>query len=215
MTEKSNPAASERVLEFWFADGLSGPEALARRSDFWFGEDDRAAVDREIERMFRRDVELAVAGGFSDWSATPRGRLALIVLCDQFPRNVFRATPRAFAGDARGCQLSEEGIRLRMDLALHPVERLFFYMPLEHTEDSAVQDHAAEVLAPLPEAVPAAMRFFFDECLAAAGRHREIIRRFGRFPHRNAILGRASTPAELEHLANGSEDFGQKPDAAP
>jgi uncharacterized protein (DUF924 family) len=210
VTEKSNPSASERVLEFWFADGMTSAEALAQRSELWFGEDQRVAVDREIDRLFRSEVELAIAGGLGDWATTPRGRLALILLCDQFPRNVFRGTARAFAGDLRARQLSEEGLRSHAHIKLHPVERLFFYMPLEHAEDGAAQDRVATILEALMQEVPAEMRFFFDDCFAAAGRHREIIRRFGRFPHRNALLGRRSTAAEQEYLQKGSEDFGQR-----
>jgi uncharacterized protein (DUF924 family) len=210
VTEKSNLPTSERVLDFWFADGKTGADALARQSEFWFGEEGRAAVDREMDRLFRHEVELAVAGGLGDWAATARGRLALVLLCDQFPRNVFRGTPRAFAGDRRALELTVEGMRLGVDTELHPVERLFFYMPLEHAEDGAAQDRVAPILAALTEEAPAAMRFFFDECRDAAGRHREIIRRFGRFPHRNAILGRTSTAAEREYLDGGSEHFGQK-----
>jgi uncharacterized protein (DUF924 family) len=211
VTEKSNSRTPDRVLDFWFADALAGASALALRSDFWFGEGaDRAQVDREIEGEFRDEIELAAGGGLGEWAATPRGRLALILLCDQFPRNVFRGTPRAFASDARALELTLDGMRLRADAELHPVERVFFYMPLEHAERPDTQERAVQLLTTLAREAPAQTRFFFDDSAAAAGRHREIIRRFGRFPHRNAILGRASTEPEREYLAGDVEDFGQK-----
>ena len=214
MPEKSNPVDPriEYVWRFWFADSLESAEALQRRVDFWFGSEDgeTSAVDRQIERDFRADMERAAAGHLADWSRTPRGRLALILLMDQFPRNAFRGTARAFATDRQALGLALEGMREGADALLQPAERLFFYLPLEHAEDIEVQERAVAACAALALDVPAPIRSYFEGCAHYAEQHRDIIRRFGRFPHRNAILGRESTAEERDYLARERVDFGQK-----
>ena len=134
---------AEEILRFWFADALDSREALERRMESWFGgESDAAAtkvIDRQIERQFSGDMERA-ARGEQNWARTPRGRLAIILLLDQFPRNVFRGTARAFATDSMALELALSGMHLGADTALHVVERLFLYMPLQHAERPDVQD---------------------------------------------------------------------------
>ena len=153
MPEKSNPVDPriEYVWRFWFADSLESAEALQRRVDFWFGSEDgeTTAVDRQIDREFRADMERAAAGHLADWPRTPRGRLALILLMDQFPRNAFRGTARAFATDREALGLALEGMRQGADALLQPAERLFFYLPLEHAEDIEVQERAVAACAAL------------------------------------------------------------------
>jgi uncharacterized protein (DUF924 family) len=213
--EKSNPddPRVERVLTFWFADSLDSAEALRRRVDFWFGGDtdqEVEAVDRQIEQEFRADMERAAAGEYASWSRTPRGRLALILLLDQFPRNVFRGTARAFATDPMALALVLEGMERGVDAVLQPAERLFFYLPLEHAENIEAQERGVAACAALARGAPASVRDYFVECIGYAEQHRDLIRRFGRFPHRNAILGRQSTAEERDYLARESVDFGQK-----
>ncbi|HZF25771.1 MAG TPA: DUF924 family protein [Steroidobacteraceae bacterium] len=211
MTEKSNLTASERILRFWFADVPNSAKALENRSEFWFGEGALADVDRQIEREFRAEIERAAARKLESWEAAPRARLALILLLDQFPRNVFRGTPRAFATDAMALDLALEGMRLHADAELIPLERLFFYMPLQHAENRDAQERAVAACSTLALDAPQFMRSFFDVCTRSAEQHRDIIRRFGRFPHRNAILGRENTPPERDYLQANRHDFGQKP----
>jgi uncharacterized protein (DUF924 family) len=213
--EKSNPddPRAERVLTFWFADSLDSAEALRRRVAFWFGGDtgqEVGAVDRQIEQEFRADMERAAAGEYASWSRTPRGRLALILLLDQFPRNVFRGTARAFATDPMALALVLEAMERGIDALLQPAERLFFYLPLEHAENIEAQERGVAACAALALDAPAPIREYFDEFTRYAEQHRDIIRRFGRFPHRNAILGRQSTAVERDYLARESVDFGQK-----
>ena len=214
MPEKSNPVDPriEYVWRFWFADSLESAEALQRRVDFWFGSEDgeTTAVDRQIDREFRADMERAAAGHLADWPRTPRGRLALILLMDQFPRNAFRGTARAFATDREALGLALEGMREGADALLQPAERLFFYLPLEHAENIEAQERGVAACAALAFDAPALIREYFNECTHYAEQHRDIIRRFGRFPHRNAILGRQSTAEEREYLAHESVDFGQR-----
>ena len=212
MTETAERA--EEVLAFWFADALDGREALERRMDFWFGGEndagDVAAIDRQIQGQFGADMERAARGELADWVRTPRGRLALIVLLDQFPRNVFRGTARAFATDSMALTHALDGMRLGADGALHVIERFFLYMPLQHAERPDVQDQSVAALAALVADAPAPLRPLFQECARFAEQHRDIVRRFGRFPHRNAILGRQSTEEERAYLERESSDFGQK-----
>ena len=214
MPEKSNPVDPriEYVWRFWFADALESPEALRRRVDFWFGAEDgeTGAVDRQIEREFDADMKRAAAGHLADWSRTPRGRLALILLMDQFPRNAFRGTARAFATDPLALGLALEAMREGTDALVQPAERLFFYLPLEHAEDIEAQERGVAACTALALDAPAPIRSYLEECAHYAEQHRDIIRRFGRFPHRNAILGRESTAEELDYLAREGVDFGQK-----
>lgn len=200
-------------MTFWFADSRDRAEALRSRTDFWFdaeADGERGAVDRQIEREFRADMERAAAGELTDWSRTPRGRLALILLLDQFPRNAFRGTARAFATDPLALGLALEGMREGADALLQPAERLFFYLPLEHAEDLDAQERGVRACAALALEAPVPIRSYFEGCSHYAEQHRDIIRRFGRFPHRNAILGRESTAEERDYLAREGVDFGQK-----
>ena len=204
---------ADEILRFWFADALESGEALKRRMEFWFrGESttgDVGDIDRQIEQHFGADIEAASRGALSEWARTPRGRLALILLLDQFPRNVFRGSARAFATDPMALELALSGMRVGADGSLHVVERLFFYMPLQHAEDREIQDQSVAVLGTLTLEASGHMRDALEECARFAQLHRDIVRRFGRFPHRNAILGRSSTALEREYLRTEAPDFGQ------
>ncbi|HEY2336034.1 MAG TPA: DUF924 family protein [Burkholderiales bacterium] len=179
---------AEEVLRFWFDPALDAKE----RSKRWFTKD--AAFDAEIRRRFLPLHEAAAAGRLPGWQADPRECLALVVVLDQFPRNMFRGGPRAFATD----ELAREAARALLPRAgeLSADERLFAYLPFEHSESLADQDLTCEL-----------MRDFDADLLRYALRHREIIARFGRFPHRNAILGRESTPEEMEFLKQPGSGF--------
>src|SRR5215831_16124445 len=187
-----NPRVDD-ILQFWF-----GPDGQPREDRrVWF------VADPEFDKMcadaFLRDYERAAAGQLEDWKSEPRGMLALILLLDQFPRNLFRGSARAFATDAAACSNAREGIAKRFDLALEPVERSFIYMPFMHAESLEDQDESVRLFRSLTD--HAADR---NGNLRYAEDHREVIRRFGRFPHRNAILGRLSTPTEEAFLARES-----------
>jgi uncharacterized protein (DUF924 family) len=186
----------QAILDFWF--GQAGTAEYGTERDFWFRKD--PAFDADVRRRFAAAINSALAGGFSGWTS-PRGALARILLLDQFTRNAFRDTPRAFAGDPCALVLSEEAVGRGDDRALIAVERWFMYMPFEHAESLPAQERAVELFQRLGEETGLTGQ------LAWAQRHAEIIRRFGRFPHRNAILERASTPEEIAFLATPGSRF--------
>jgi len=196
---------AECILSFWFgalgADGFP----LEDRHKLWF----QASADREIRERFEPDLRAAVSGRLGHWQQTPRMRLALIIVLDQFSRNIYRGTPRAFAQDAAALAQTLAGIEARHDLALGPIERTFFYMPLEHAEDLAQQECCIERYTQLMRSVPAASARKLESSMGHVVAHRDIVARFGRFPHRNKILGRASTAAEIEFLSRNPSTFGQ------
>jgi len=192
----------EDVLEFWF--GPSGAPPLVN-STKWYTKD--AAFDREIEERFGELHALAARGALDSWKTTPRGRLALVILLDQFSRNMFRGTSRAFAQDARACEIALDAINAREGEQLTVVERTFLYMPLMHAEDVALQRKGIELFAALEGQAPEELKKYVANGLDYMKKHAEIIERFGRFPHRNETLGRASTPEELEFLKQPGSSF--------
>ena len=199
------------VLEFWFGAPPFDTARLEERTRFWFGGDGQAAMaerDALIRRTLEPMLERAARGEFASWAASPKRRLALIILFDQVPRNAYRGTAAAFAFDREALALAAEGLQLAADAALDPVERLFFYLPLEHAESMEAQNAAIVAFDRLVAEAPAELREFADSVRGYARKHRDIIAKFGRFPHRNRVLGRESTPAELEWLAN-ADHFGQ------
>lgn len=200
-------ARIDEILGFWFKEQqLSAPQ-IDRRMDIWFGED--KAFDLEIEREFADDVESASAGKLDHWAEEPRGRLALILLLDQFRRNIHRNSAKAFEKDKAALKLCVEGAMQKKDQGLTPIERVFFYMPLQHAESGKVQAKSVELYNKLAESVSATYRETFSTIAQFAELHRDIIEQFGRFPHRNKLLGRKNTAAENEYLATDSPDFGQ------
>jgi len=197
----------DAILSFWFKEqSLSAPQ-VDRRMDIWFGSD--AAFDHEIQAEFLADIEQASAGQLGHWAEEPRGRLALILLIDQFRRNIYRNTAQAFEMDQVALKLCVEGAMERKDRGLAPIQRAFFYMPLQHSESPKVQAKACELFNKLADAVSPTYRETFSTIAQFAELHRDIVEQFGRFPHRNELLGRANTPAEDEYLATDSPDFGQ------
>ena len=183
------------VLEFWFGPD---PDPLAER-DCWFRKD--AGFDAEVRERFGEAIEAALAGDFRSWTATPRGALARVLLLDQFTRNAYRGTPRAFAGDPQALATATEAIAAAFDRALRPVERWFLYMPFEHAEDTLAQQRSVSLFRDLADETG------LTDPVDWAERHARVIERFGRFPHRNDILGRPSTPEEVAFLREPGSRF--------
>lgn len=197
----------EAILTFWFKEhALSAPQ-IDGRMDVWFGED--PVFDEEIARQFAQDVEDASEGAFDHWAHQPRGRLALILLLDQFRRNIYRNQPEAFAMDKAALKLCVEGAMEKKDKGLSPIERVFFYMPLQHAESRKVQKKSCQIYNRLAEAVSPTYRETFETVAQFAELHADIVLQYGRFPHRNTILGRENTPEEDEYLAGDAPTFGQ------
>jgi uncharacterized protein (DUF924 family) len=190
---------AQDVLDFWFLPAGSEQHGQARPE--WFRKDER--FDEQVRARFGALIGQAVAGGLRDWDLEgPRGTLARIIVLDQFTRNAWRGTPRAFEGDALALAAARHLVHSGADRQLTPVERWFAYMPFEHAEDARTQEQSVELYTAL-----AYEHAGFDDALDYAHRHRGVIARFGRFPHRNPILGRASTQEELEFLSQPGSRF--------
>lgn len=183
---------SEDVLDFWFAGNPS------ERREVWFKKN--AAFDSACAG-FADALNAAKRGELDQWADTPRGALALVILLDQVSRNLHRGSPDAFAADARARELARRAVAAGFDRAVGPVERIFLYLPFEHSENLADQDESVRLFAALHAALG-------GDTLGYAERHRDVIRRFGRFPHRNTVLGRANTAAEDAYLAEPGAGFG-------
>jgi len=195
----------ETILQFWFgADPDDAAVAKSQAKLWWSKTQD---LDHEIRRRFEDTVRAGAEGDLDDWVSTARGRLALIVLTDQFPRNIYRNSAQAFAYDAKALAWCIDGLDQRSDLQLRPIERVFFYLPLEHAESLTHQERSIRYFRDLLDTVPLEQKYTFEEYLNFAQRHRDVIARFGRFPHRNEILRRESTPEELAFLAQPSSSF--------
>jgi uncharacterized protein (DUF924 family) len=203
---------ARRVREFWFGKLPLDRAALEERMRLWFGGEDHGAGiedwDALIHAEFGARIESALSGKLAAWADGPRRRLSLILLLDQFPRNVYRGRARAYAGDEQALALALSGMQSGADAALDPVERIFFYMPLQHSESVDVQEESVAAYRRLLGEAPQSLHTFFDETLKTAQLHASIVRRFGRFPHRNRQLGRASSAEEIAYLRK-SDDFGQ------
>lgn len=195
----------ETVLEFWFGADADDAAVAKTQAKLWWSKN--VDIDSEIRRRFEDGVRAAAEGQLDDWAAIPRGALALIILTDQFPRNIYRDSPRAFAYDAKALGWCLDGLARRSDLQLRPIERVFFYLPLEHSESVAHQERSVRCFEELFAAVALEQKQGYVEYLDFARRHRDVIARFGRFPHRNKILGRESTPEEIAFLAEPGSSF--------
>jgi uncharacterized protein (DUF924 family) len=192
------PPRAQALLDFWF--GPPGDPLREERRDIWFKS--TAEHDETLRGLFLADYERAAAGRLADWQDQPESALALVLLLDQIPRNIFRATPRAYATDAMARAVADHTMANGFDMRVQPAWRIFFYMPLHHSENLADQQRATALVASLP-----------DRGDPERGENRryglpyvDVIERFGRFPHRNAILGRASTPEEIAFLARSEPD---------
>ena len=196
----------DEILRFWLEDGLELGWPSRNLGDLWFG--GGQSVDQHIRERFGNRVSEALDGDLASWEALPLHRLALVVLLDQFTRNVFRADARAFSGDARAQALTLDAIDRRQDVGLPLVGRVFLAMPLMHAEDLEMQHRCVGVFESLLAAAPPDRVEGLRSPLESAREHRDIVARFGRFPHRNAVLGRVSSAPERAYLDKGKR-FGQ------
>lgn len=194
-------SSPDEVHAFWLGEPAEEPAALRAKLQRWY--ESGAALDDLIRKRFGALVEQAVAGELDGWAATPRGRIALILLLDQFARSIHRDSPRAFAGDAKAQQLTMEA--LDSVLLYTPEERQFLIMPLLHAEDLALQETGVHEMEDHVDAAPEPLRPLYAMGLEQSRKYRAVIAQFGRFPHRNAALGRTSTPEEEEFLEDWAE----------
>lgn len=206
MISDADKTRIDAILSFWFKEQeLSAPQ-IDRRLDTWFGQD--PVFDHECKKLFADDVERASNGELDHWADEPRGRLALILLLDQFRRNIFRGTADAFSKDNAALKLCVEGAMAKGTTGLTPIQQAFFYMPLQHAESRKVQARSVPLFRRLAEAVSPTYRETFETIAQFAELHHDIVEQFGRFPHRNRLLGRENTPEEDEYLATDAPDFG-------
>jgi uncharacterized protein (DUF924 family) len=194
----SDHAHPQQVLDFWF--GAEGSPEHGKVRAAWFQKND--AFDALIARQFGATVERALAGGLQDWAISAPQALARLILLDQFTRNLFRGSARAFAGDALALQAARELLARGFDAQLRPEQRVFAYLPFEHDETLASQDRSVALFAALAAQAPQ-----LEENLRYAHKHRDVILQFGRFPHRNAALGRSSSADEAAYLAQPGAGF--------
>jgi len=209
---RSEDAASDsgligRIHAFWFGD-TGGDAPPGARNEIWFR--GGPELDRALRARFGDAVERALSGEFDHWRQSAAGSLAFVLLLDQFTRNIFRGSPRAYQGDERALGAARLALARGFDMPLQPIERVFLYLPFEHAENLADQDRSVALFGQLVRAAEPARRDELQGFLRHAREHREIVRRFGRFPHRNEVLGRVSTAAEREFLAAGAPRYGQR-----
>lgn len=195
---------AESLHAYWFG-GKADDAAADRQLKLWWSKS--AALDAELAERFTPLVQAARAGGLDNWADTPTGALALILLTDQLPRNIYRDTAAAFASDTMARAVAAAGLASGWDRQLRPIERVFFYLPLEHAESMEDQDRSVALYTRLFQEAPMASLERYRNFLTYALRHRRVIERFGRFPHRNAIIGRASTTEEVSFLQEPGSSF--------
>ncbi len=195
-----------KLIETWFGETLDDPGLIPQRMGWWFSADkERDAV---LAERFGNLVEQCAQGRLYHWLDHPEGRLALVLALDQLPRNLFRGTPRAFTHDPYTAALCLAAAHTGQDLELKPIQRAFLYMPLQHFEDLQAQEAGIALYQRLADDNPE-WPIYREGFLPFAGQHRDIIARFGRFPHRNKVLNREDTAKEAEYLAGDAPTFGQ------
>lgn len=199
-------AASASVLDFWLGDNFASGWPSRDMGKQWFG--GSVELDQQIAQRFGAAVTQALGGGLAGWESQPLDRLALVILLDQFPRNMYRGKAQAFAGDERAQTLVTDALAQGMDTQLPWVGRMFLYMPLMHAEDLVLQEEGVRRFRQLADEVPEDLRVTLTSSLRFAEQHRDIIARLGRFPYRNSALGRTNTALEFEFLKDGPR-FGQ------
>ena len=193
------------LLQWWFGTADNPNEVAAQQGGLWFGK--RDSQDLEARERFGDQVEQALAGGLTEWAQCPEGWLALVLLLDQLPRMIFRDSPKAYSGDTRAQALVAQGIAADFDRQLRPIQQVFILLVFEHCENLAVQNEGVSRYIELVAQQPAADRALFADYLDFAERHQKVIAQFGRFPHRNAVLGRESTAEELAFLSRPGSRF--------
>ncbi len=194
----------DEIIKFWFGPGDDPYHVDGQVSSRWFA--GGKEFDEEIRQRFGADLHRAICGEYDGWAEDPRGRLALVLLLDQFSRNLFRGSPRSWSQDLVAQHLVLEAMDDGVDEELRPIERTFFYLPLEHAEDLQLQQMSVRAFSQLADEVPDSAGNF-QVALDYAQRHLEIIERFGRFPHRNDVIGRPTTDEEAEFLKQPNSSF--------
>lgn len=201
----------DSIIGFWFGEaflarnGGDAGRALETRSKSWWAKD--PSFDAEVKRRFEPALAAAGRGELDSWLAHPRSRLALILLADQFSRNMYRGRAKAFAFDHLACRWCRTGLAAKLDTRLQPLEQAFFYMPLEHAESLPAQERSVALFEGLETRVPEEQKSEFGKFAEFARRHRDIVARFGRFPHRNSLLKRRTTAAEQAFLKKPGSSF--------
>ncbi len=189
---------AEEINKFWLGKVEETIIPSEHRARIWFGED--LETDEEIKRLFKDDLEKSVQNKYDFWQESPRGQLALILLLDQFSRHVYRDTPQAFAQDSKALSICLQGMSVEADHSLSLIERVFYYFPLLHSENLHHQEQAVRSYQVLAELAFTETRVIYDSFLRFANHHYGVIQRFSRFPQRNRVLNRESTPEELVYL---------------
>ena len=206
MTNGLSEFDHEDLLRFWFTEEPDDPVKAGERFKLWFNA--TAEFDQRITGEFSSTLEQAITGDLDHWTITARGSLALIVLFDQITRTIYRGEARAYGYDHRALAIAENSIAKGFDLEVEFIERLMFYLPFEHGEDIELQNKCADYFQVLDDIAAPGFKNITESCLKSGKEHREVIKRFGRFPHRNKILGRPSTPEESA-WASGHHGWGQ------
>ncbi len=201
------PVTPEDILTFWFADAVGDPAKAVQRRSFWFQAS--PAVDETIAQRFATSLRCAARDELTAWEQAPRSCLALVILLDQFPRNLYRGKVEAFQYDSRALDVASRGVAAGYLEQLSLLEQCIFVLPYEHSEDASVQRTGIGLLEQLVDGADPAWKPSARVSLHFARQHLEIVERFGRFPHRNAVLGRPSTPAEPAFLEGVGAAFGQ------
>lgn len=199
----------ETILAFWFGGAAQDPVAAAARESFWFGASDE--IDRRVRDHFAPAIEAAAGGELDTWLRAARSALALVLLLDQFPRNAWRGTARAFAQDGLALRAAREAIARGHLRELAALEQAFLVLPFQHSESIEDQREAVRLSSEIARTAAPEWRPLLEHYLQFARRHLELIERFGRFPHRNRVLGRDPTEEEEHYLRAGGTDFGQEP----
>lgn len=197
------------IIDFWLDDAVHSPEEALARHPTWYrcGPE----FDAQIRSRFGAVVEQTLRGGLAEWESHPEGALALVITLDQFTRNLFRGTPEVYAGDARAWQVADACVATEAYQTLPVMGQVFLFHPFHHSERVAEQHRGVELVSALRDRVPAQWQTYLTRSVDGFSRHRDLVVRFGRFPHRNHVLGRADTPEEAEFLAAGADHFGQAP----
>ncbi|MCF8067369.1 MAG: DUF924 domain-containing protein [Desulfobacterales bacterium] len=197
----------EEILSFWFRDSDLNPDKAKERFQVWFNA--TPEFDHEIKERFEALMIKAGSSELENWKNTPEGCLALIILLDQFTRNVYRKTKAAFSGDSLAIQIAKHGVEMGFDERLSVLYRVFMYMPFMHSEVIEDQERSVALFEKLEAESASDWKEVFSGNVYYAREHREVVKRFGRFPHRNRASGRESTMEELEYLEKGGERYGQ------
>lgn len=197
--------SAKSILDFWFGEAGTDRVIAKRQTSLWFKK--QALTDALIKERFEQTLRRAASGELDHWNDTARGRLALIIVLDQLPRNIYRDRPQAFAFDSLARAHCEAGLERHDDAGLQAVCRVFFYLPLEHAEDRALQARSVALFRKLAADVGEVDKKLFEGFTDYAQRHQGVVDQFGRFPHRNAILGRESSAQELEFLTQPGSSF--------